>query len=136
MMCETDVQVDAGNVPSGSMEENLHMLFPTSTEVCGTTANSALNSFNPLGESEPNLDLYEQHDAMTDENGTFTGLTKTQMTADAKTKKWMVLICKLSMEEVDILSGPKMLPNLAVPIPEEIEQLATVQEHPHMSDEM
>lgn len=93
------------------------LLFPSSLEVCDTGANSALNNFNPLVESEPNLVLgdRETESNVTDQNSFDVTLSSSDMISDAKTKKWSVPVRKLSLEEVEFLSGPRLLPNLAAP---------------------
>ena len=71
------------------MNPDCHLSFPSSTEVCGTQEPSALTSFNPLQNSEPNLDLCDAKN-MTDENE--PGLSTTDMICDVKTKTWSVNI--------------------------------------------
>ena len=105
---------DPVNVTVEPMNPDCHLSFPSSTDVCGTHEPSALTSFNPLQNSEPNLDLCDAKN-MTDENE--PGLSTTDMICDVKTETWSVNIHKLSMEEIDFLSGPKLLPTLTEPIP-------------------
>ena len=98
-------------------ESTTPLLFPSSMEVCDTGINSALNEFNPLIESEPNLDLgnHDSQPCMTDQNTGDVTLRLNDMIVDAKTKNWTVPVRKLSLEEVEFLSGPKLLPNLTIP---------------------
>ena len=83
--------------------------FPSSFSVCTTTSSSALQHFNPLEESEPNLELeltveniYEQDPVITNDN----------LIDDARTKIWKVPVRKLTSDEVEFLSGPRLLPGL------------------------
>ena len=98
-------------------DQTIPLLFPSSMEVCDTGVNSALNNFNPLIESEPNLILgdHETRPNMTDQNIEDAILSQLDMIADAETKRWSVPVRNLSLEEVEFLSGPKLLPNLATP---------------------
>ena len=89
--------------------------FPLSSAVCSTSTDSALNGFNPLEESEPNLDL-----DMTGQNtATVSGqnmedpvITTKDLVNDAMSKNWRISVRKLTPEEVDFLSRPKLLPGL------------------------
>ena len=83
--------------------------FPSSSSVCTTTPSSALQNFNPLEESEPNLEL-----EVTDENSYRQDpiITNDNLIDDAKTKIWKVSVRKLTLEEVEFLSGSKLLPGL------------------------
>ena len=86
--------------------------FPLSTSVCTTTTSSALNEFNPLEESKPNLelDMTDQNEKQVVEDDPI--LTTKDLVDDAKVKKWKVSVRKLTMDEVEFLSGPKLLPGL------------------------
>ena len=97
---------------AGDMDEHLLLPileFPSSTSVCTTSSNSALQNFNPLEESEPNLDLdvmYENNDRQD------PIITNDILIDDARTKVWKVPVRNLTPEEVEFLSGPKLLPSL------------------------
>ena len=83
--------------------------FPPSTSVCMTTSSSALHDFNPLEDSEPKLEL-----DMTDQN-TYrqdSVIIIENLIEDARTKRWKVPVRKLTPDEVDFLSGTKLLPGL------------------------
>ena len=84
--------------------------FPLSSSVCTTSTSSELNEFNPLKESEPNLDL-----DMMDQNSYRQDpiITIDNLIDDARSKRWKVSVRKLTPDEVDFLSGPKLLPGLS-----------------------
>ena len=104
-------------IDHGDNDQVMPLLFPSSMEICDTGANSALNDFNPLVESEPNLILVDRETEfdVTDQNSGDVILCQSDMITDAQTKRWSVPVRKLSMEEVEFLSGPRLLPNLAIP---------------------
>ena len=118
-MCNPEVSLDPPTISDLNQDkgDDVPLTFPSSNEVCETEGNSALNSFNPLVESEPNLKLCESSSSMTDENqhDKSTDLTETQILKDVSKKDWIVTVRKLSLEEIDFLSGPKLLPNLTLP---------------------
>ena len=95
-------------------EDIVPLVFPSSTEVCDTGANSALKDFNPLSKSEPNLPIgdHEYNQDMTDQNNDEPYLSRIDMINDARSKKWEVPVRKLSSDEIEFLSGPRLLPNL------------------------
>ena len=87
--------------------------FPLSSAVCCTSMDSALNGFNPLEESEPNLDMIGQNTAnLSDQNMEDPVITTKDLVKDAMSKTWRISVRKLTPEEVDFLSGPKLLPGL------------------------
>ena len=82
--------------------------FPTAIAVCKPSDTSNLNVFNPLEESEPNLDLYmsnqnkDREDSIKDIDST---------TKKVIIKKCVVRVRNLKQEEIDFLCGPKLLPS-------------------------
>ena len=87
--------------------------FPLSSAVCCTSTDSALKGFNPLEESEPNLDMIGQNTAnLSGQNMEDPVITTKDLVNDAMTKTWRISVRKLTPEEVDFLSGPKLLPGL------------------------
>ena len=89
--------------------------FPLSSAVCSTSTDSALNGFNPLEESEPNLDLdmIGQNTAnLSGQNMEDPMIMTKDLVNDAMSKIWRISVRKLTPEEVDFLSGPKLLPGL------------------------
>ena len=87
--------------------------FPLSSVVCCTSTDSALNGFNPLEESEPNLDMIGQNTAnLSGQNMEDPVITTKDLVNDAMSKTWRISVRKLTPEEVDFLSGPKLLPGL------------------------
>ena len=114
-MLETEQEgkttVDIG-LDTGDMNDHLLLPildFPSSTSVCTTSPSSALQNFNPLEESEPNLEL----DVMYENNCRQDPIiTSESLIEDARTKVWKVPVRNLTPEEVEFLSGPKLLPSL------------------------
>ena len=89
--------------------------FPLSAAVCSTSTDSALSGFNPLKESEPNLDLDMTGQNTATSSGEHMGdpvITTKDLVNDAMSKNWRISVRKLTPEEVDFLSGPKLLPGL------------------------
>ena len=90
--------------PNG--EHNTDINFPNASEVCKVSDDSTLNIFNPLEESEPNLDL-----CMTNQNSNQVDNNHASDFENISTKKCFVRVRNLSQEEIDFLSGPKLLPS-------------------------
>ena len=82
--------------------------FPNSAKVCETTSNSSLHEFNPLNDSEPNLEF-----DMTDQDNVENPDLHVKLIQDARTRKWQVKIRNLTKEQVDFIAGPRLLPTLA-----------------------
>ena len=82
--------------------------FPIAAKVCETTSTSSLQEFNPLSESEPNLEF-----DMTDQNNAENPDLHVKLMQDARTRKWQVKIRNLTKEQVDFIAGPRLLPTLA-----------------------
>ena len=82
--------------------------FPTAIAVCKPSNESKLNDFNPLEESEPNLDLYMSNqnkdigESINESNSTMKKVI---------TRKCVVKVRNLKQEEIDFLCGPKLLPS-------------------------
>ena len=82
--------------------------FPTAIAVCKPSNESKLNDFNPLEESEPNLDLYMSNqnkdigESINERNSTMKKVI---------TRKCVVKVRNLKQEEIDFLCGPKLLPS-------------------------
>ena len=82
--------------------------FPTAIAVCKPSNESKLNDFNPLEESEPNLDLYMSNqnkdigESINESNSTMKKVI---------TRKCVVKVRNLKQEEINFLCGPKLLPS-------------------------
>ena len=81
--------------------------FPISAKVCETTSKSRLRDFNPLNDSEPNLEF-----DMTDQDNAENPDLHVKLIQDARTRKWQVKIRNLTQEQVDFIAGPRLLPTL------------------------
>ena len=81
--------------------------FPISAKVCETTSKSSLQDFNPLNDSEPNLEF-----DMTDQDNAENPDLHVKLIQDARTRKWQVKIRNLTQEQVDFIAGPRLLPTL------------------------
>ena len=92
--------------PNTSKDDNVS--FPKAAKVCETSSNSTLQEFNPLKDSEPNLEF-----DMTDPNNDENPDLHVKLIQDAKTRKWQVKIRNLTPEQVDFIAGPRLLPTLA-----------------------
>ena len=82
--------------------------FPIAAKVCETMSNSSLQEFNPLNDSEPNLEF-----DMTDQDNVENPNLHVKLMQDARTRKWQVKIRNLTQEQVDFIAGPRLLPTLA-----------------------
>ena len=82
--------------------------FPTAIAVCKPSNASKLNVFNPLEESEPNLDLYMSNQNK-DREESINEIDST--TKKVITRKCVVKVRNLKQEEIDFLCGPKLLPS-------------------------
>ena len=82
--------------------------FPTAIAVCKPSNTSRLNVFNPLEESEPNLDLY-----MSNQNkGVEESINDIDSTMKKViTRKCVVRVRNLKQEEIEFMCGPKLLPS-------------------------
>ena len=104
------------------MDENSHTLklseetpteagmvsFPHAAKVCEMLENSSLQEFNPLNDSEPNLEF-----DMTNQNDASKPDLHVKLMQDAKTHHWQVKIRNLSKEQIDFIAGPRLLPMLS-----------------------
>ena len=82
--------------------------FPTAIAVCKPSITSKLNVFNPLEESELNLDLYMSNQNK-DREESINDIDSTKK--KVITKKCVVRVRNLKQEEIDFLCGPKLLPS-------------------------
>ena len=82
--------------------------FPIAAKVCETASTSSLQEFNPLNDSEPNLEF-----DMTDQNNAENPNLHVKLMQDARTRKWQVKIRNLTKEQVDFIARPRLLPTLA-----------------------
>ena len=82
--------------------------FPIAAKVCETMSNSSLQEFNPLNDSEPNLEF-----DMTDQDNAENPNLHVKLMQDARTRKWQVKIRNLTQEQVDFIARPRLLPTLA-----------------------
>ena len=83
--------------------------FPNAISVCKPSETSKLNTFNPLEESEPNLDLCMNNQNQNSEisvDNTNSNSNPVQII----TRKCVVKVRNLNPEEIDFLCGPKLLP--------------------------
>ena len=93
---------------SSNRLEQTSVSFPIAAKVCETSINSKLQDFNPLNETEPNLEF-----DMTDQDNAENPNLHVKLMQDARTRKWEVKIRNLTPEQVDFISGPRLLPTLA-----------------------
>ena len=100
---KNDIQSENPTLPKQDMVN-----FPIAAKVCETTSNSSLQEFNPLNDSEPNLEF-----DMTDQNNAENPNLHVKLMQDARTRKWQVKIRNLTQEQVDFIAGPRLLPTLA-----------------------
>ena len=100
---KTDTKSDNPILPEQDMVN-----FPIAAKVCETTSTSSLQEFNPLNDSEPNLEF-----DMTDQNNAENPDLHVKLMQDARTRKWQVKIRNLTKEQVDFIAGPRLLPTLA-----------------------
>ena len=100
---KNDVQSENPTLPEQDMVN-----FPIAAKVCETTCNSSLQEFNPLNDSEPNLEF----DMMDQDNAENPNL-HVKLMQDDRTRKWQVKIRNLTQEQVDFIAGPRLLPTLS-----------------------
>ena len=84
------------------------MTFTAAAKVCERPKSSRLHDFNPLGDSEPNLEF-----DMTNQNNTSKLDLHVKLMQDAKTHKWQIKIRNLSKEQIEFIAGPQLLPALS-----------------------
>ena len=85
--------------------------FPTAIAVCKPLNTSTLNVFNPLEESELNLDLYMSNQNKDTEQSINVPESNTKKVI---TRKCVVRVRNLNQEEIDFLCGPKLLPSFTM----------------------
>ena len=103
MNTKNDIQSENPTLPEQDMVN-----FPIATKVCETTSNSSLQEFNSLNDSEPNLEF-----DMTDQDNAENPILHVKLMQDTRTRKWQVKIRNLTLEQVDFIAGPRLLPTLA-----------------------
>ena len=103
----TDENKNISTLPVDTGSEMEIVSFPTAAKVCETTEDSSLQEFNPLNDSEPNLEF-----DMTNQNNASQLDLHVKLIQDAKTQKWQVKIWNLSKEQIDFIAGPRLLPIL------------------------
>ena len=81
--------------------------FPIAAKVCETTSNSSLHEFNPLNDSEPNLEF-----DMMDQDNVENPDLHVKLMQDTRTRKWQVKIRNLTKEQVDFIARPRLLSTL------------------------
>ena len=91
-------------IPTLSEQDTVN--FPIAAKVCETTSNSSLHEFNPLIDSEPNLEF-----DMTDQDNEDNPDLHVKLIQDAKTRKWQVKIRNLTKEQLDLIAGPRLFTN-------------------------
>ena len=106
--CEvTNTKNETQSKTSTLLEQNM-VNFPIAAEVCETASKSNLQEFNPLNDSEPNLEF-----DMMDQNNADNPDLHVKLIQEARTRKWDVKIRNLTKEQVDFIAGPRLLPTLA-----------------------
>ena len=106
--CEvSDPHKDVENESPNKLEQD-SVNFPIAAKVCETSINSKLQDFNPLNENKPNLEF-----DMTDQDNAENPNLHVKLMHDARTRKWEVKIRNLTQEQVDFISGPRLLLTLA-----------------------
>ena len=92
-------------IPTDNTTSDAPVNFPIAAKVCETSMESKLVEFNPLNDSEPNLEF-----DMTSQNNKLDLHVK--LVKDAKSRRWQVKIQNLTREQIDLIAGPKLLPTL------------------------
>ena len=82
--------------------------FPIAGKVCETPGSSSLQEFNPLNDSEPNLEF-----DMTDQNNNSKPDLHVKLMQDAKTRKWQVKIRNSTKEQIEFIASPRLLSTLS-----------------------
>ena len=105
--CEVMHKNNNGQSENPTLPEQDMVNFPIAAKVCETTSNSSLHEFNPLNDSEPNLEF-----DMMDQDNVENPDLHVKLIQDARTRKWQVKIRNLTKEQVDFIAGPRLLPTL------------------------
>ena len=106
--CEVMHTNNNGQSENPTLPEQDTVNFPIAAKVCETMSNSSLHEFNPLNDSEPNLEF-----DMMDQDNVENPDLHVKLIQDARTRKWQVKIRNLTKEQVDFIAGPRLLPTLA-----------------------
>ena len=104
--CEVMHTNNNGQSENPTLSEEDTVNFPIAAKVCETTSNSSLHEFNPLNDSEPNLEF-----DMTDQDNVENLDLHVKLIQDARTRKWQVKIRNLTKEQVDFIAGPRIFTN-------------------------
>ena len=88
--------------PITPKEDNVS--FPKAAKVCETSSNSTLQEFNPLNDSEPNLEF-----DMTDPNNDENPDLHVRLIQDARTRKWQVKIRIITHQGILCCLRPRIL---------------------------
>ena len=99
------------NIPKSMEKDPADMeivSFPEAAKVCEITKDSSLQDFNPLNDSEPNLEF-----DMTSQNDDSEPDLHVKLMHDAKSRKWQVKIRNLTQEQIEFITGSKLLPILS-----------------------
>ena len=89
--CEVTHTNNNGQSVNPTLPEQDTVNFPIAAKICKTTSNSSLREFNPLNDSEPNLEF-----DMTDQDNVENPDLHVKLIQDARTRKWQVKIRKLN----------------------------------------
>ena len=106
--CKVMYTNNNGQSENPTLPEQDTVNFPIAAKVCETMRNSSLHEFNPLNDSEPNLEF-----DMTDQDNVENLDLHVKLIQDARTRKWQVKIRNLTKEQVDFIARPRLLPTLA-----------------------
>ena len=106
--CKVTHTNNNGQSENPTLPEHDTVNFLIAAKVCETTSNSSLHEFNPLNDSEPNLEF-----GMTDQDNVDNPDLHVKLIQDSRTRKWQVKIRNLTKEQVDFIAGPGLLPTLA-----------------------
>ena len=106
--CEVMYTNNNGQSENPTLPEQNTVNFPIAAKVCETASNSSLHEFNPLNDSEPNLEF-----DMTDQDNVENLDLHVKLIQDTRTRKWQVKIRNLTKEQVDFIAAPRLLPTLA-----------------------
>ena len=93
--CEVTHTNNNGQSKNPTLPEQDMVNFPIAAKVCETTSNSSLHEFNPLNDSEPNLEF-----DMMDQDNVENPDLHVKLIQDARTRKRQVKIRNLTKEQV------------------------------------
>ena len=90
-----------GQSENPTLSEQDTVNFPIAAKVCETMSNSSLHKFNPLNDSEPNLEF-----DMMDQDNVENPDLHVKLMQDTRTRKWQVKIRNLTKEQVGFIAEP------------------------------